>query len=220
MPSLSWVAASDIEYFSEQGEHEKEFAIEKEPLGIGGFQKAFHASSTRTRFHHCKWVIKQYLQAAVDNIKAIKQTVEQHTKKVVQMHMLVKINTTKLQNESAKEDSLVLYGETLEYKKVFMGKMEGGEFVTIEEFIEGEFAKYINNNGEFSISDCQILKKAESLAHFSYERSEKEFVILDMQGSGYHLFDPEIASRKLIEDEEVYFQLSICQLQPSITSLV
>ena len=77
-----------------------------------------------------------------------------------------------------------------------MGKMEGGEFVTIEEFIEGGFTKYINNNGELSVNDSEILKKAESLAHFSYERSEKELMILDMQGSaGYHLFDPEIASK-------------------------
>ena len=30
-------------------------------------------------------------------------------------------------------------------------------------------------------------------------------MILDMQGSGYHLFDPEIASKILIEDEEVLF---------------
>ena len=30
-------------------------------------------------------------------------------------------------------------------------------------------------------------------------------MILDMQGSGYHLFDPEIASQKLIENEEVLF---------------
>ena len=33
--------------------------------------------------------------------------------------------------------------------------------------------------------------------------SEKDIMILDMQASGYHLFDPKIASQKLIEDEEV-----------------
>ena len=184
---------------------EVEFAIEKEPFGIGGFWRAFQASSTTPGYHNCKWVVKKYLQAAIDNIEAVKQTVEQHTKKVVQMHMLAKNISAKLQNELAKEDALVVYGETLKYKKVFMGKMEGSEFVTVEEFIEGGFIKYINNNGELSVNDSEILKKAESLAHFSYERSEKELMVLDMQGSGYHLFDPEIASQKLIEDEEVLF---------------
>lgn len=184
---------------------EVEFAMEKEPFGTGGFRRAFRATSITAGFHNCKWVVKKYLPAAVDNIKVVKQTVEQHTKKVVQMHMLAKNIAAKLQDELVKEDALLLYGETLKYKKVFMGKMEGGEFVTIEEFIEGRFTKYVNNNGELSINDSEILKKAESLAYFSYERSEKEFMILDMQGSGYHLFDPERASKKLIEDKEVLF---------------
>lgn len=184
---------------------EVEFAMEKEPFGTGGFRRAFRATSITAGFHNCKWVVKKYLPAAVDNIKVVKQTVEQHTKKVVQMHMLAKNIAAKLQDELVKEDALLLYGETLKYKKVFMGKMEGGEFVTIEEFIEGRFTKYVNNNGELSINDSEILKKAESLAYFSYERSEKEFMILDMQGSGYHLFDPQRASKKLIEDKEVLF---------------
>ena len=50
------------------------------------------------------------------------------------------------------------------------------------------------------------MKKTESLAHFSYERSDKELMILDMQGSGNYLFDPEIASKKLLDDDnEVLF---------------
>lgn len=44
-----------------------------------------------------------------------------------------------------------------------MNKMEEGEFVTIEEFIEGELTKHINNNGKLSSNDSEILKKAESL---------------------------------------------------------
>lgn len=88
------------------------------------------------------------------------------------MHMLAKNIAVKLQNQLAKDDALVLYGETLKYKKVFMGKMERGEFVTVEEFIEGGFTEYINNNGELSVNDSEILKKAESSAHFSYECSD------------------------------------------------
>ena len=125
--------------------------------------------------------------------------------RALQMDMLAKDIAAKLQNQLAKDDALVLYGETLKYKKVLMGKMEVGGFVSVEEFIEGGFTRYINDNRELIVSDSEILKKAESLAHFSYECSEKEIMILDMQGSGYHLFDPEIASQKLIEDEEVLF---------------
>ena len=69
---------------------EVEFSIEKEPFGIGGFRKAFQATSKTPGFQNSKWVVKKNLQAALENIEAIKQTLEQHTKKVVQMHMLAK----------------------------------------------------------------------------------------------------------------------------------
>ena len=45
------------------------------------------------------------------------------------------------------------------------------EYVIREEFVPGDFVKYINNSGEIcSISDhvdADILHKAEALAHFS-----------------------------------------------------
>lgn len=40
------------------------------------------------------------------------------------------------------------FGLIFEYKKVFMGKINSREFVLIEEYIDGDFIKYINNNGE------------------------------------------------------------------------
>ena len=60
---------------------EVEFTIEKEPFRVGGFQRASQARSTTPGFHNCKWVVKKYLQAVVDDIEAVKQTVEQYTKK-------------------------------------------------------------------------------------------------------------------------------------------
>lgn len=75
----------------------------------------------------------------------------------------------------------------------------------LKNLLRGGFTKYINNSGELSVNDSEIMKKAENLAHFSYDRSEKELMILDMHGSGYNLFDPEIALKTLIEGEEVLF---------------
>ena len=37
-------------------------------------------------------------------------------------------------------------------------------------------------------------------------------MVLDLQGSGYHLFDPEIASRDIIEEGEYLLLLEICQI--------
>jgi hypothetical protein len=72
--------------------------------------------------------------------------------------------------------------------------------VTVEAYIPGEFVKYINNDGE--CIDCpneeldELFLKAQCLSHFSYEYSNKELMILDIQGSGYSLYDPEISTSK------------------------
>jgi hypothetical protein len=36
-----------------------------------------------------------------------------------------------------------IFGKTFSYKKVFMGKTDDGEYVTIE-YIDDDFVKYIN----------------------------------------------------------------------------
>ena len=65
-----------------------------------------------------------------------------------------------------------------------MGRMEGEKWVTVEKYIEASFTKYINNNGMFCGSASCERDKCESLAHFSYERSNEELMVVDMQGSG------------------------------------
>ena len=84
--------------------------------------------------------------------------------------------------------------------------MQDGEYVTIEEFIDGDFTKYLNNTGlvcgNRSTDEC---KKAECLTHYSYEKSSEKLMLLDIQGSMYTLFDPEIASATLLIDSEYLF---------------
>ncbi len=51
----------------------------------------------------------------------------------------------------------------------------------------------------------EICQKAECLAHYSYEKTSKQLMLLDLQGSNYTLFYPEIASANLISNEEFLF---------------
>ena len=60
-----------------------EFSIGKEPFGKGGFPEAYKATSKMPEFCCQHWVVKKYLQSTIDIIKETKQTIEQHTKKVV-----------------------------------------------------------------------------------------------------------------------------------------
>ena len=122
-----------------------EFKIECEPFGIGGFRKAFKASGSG-EFKGSTWVVKRYLENAKKDILELGQSLEEHTKKVVQMHYLARNFTAKLKEELVAQDNEILFGETFSYKKIFMGKI-GEEYVTIEEFVDGTFRKYVNNNG-------------------------------------------------------------------------
>lgn len=76
-----------------------------------------------------------------------------------------------------------------------MGKTDIDEFVTIEEFIDGDFIKYINNTSSLCGEESEFRKKAESLVHFNYDKSKGRLMLMDLQGAEYSLYDPEIASR-------------------------
>lgn len=91
-----------------------EFSITNEPFGKGGFHEAYKATSKAPECCRQQWAVKKYLQSTVDIIKETKQTIEQHTK-VVQMHMLARNFTQKLEKELKEGENLELYGETLTY---------------------------------------------------------------------------------------------------------
>ena len=92
-----------------------------------------------------------------------------------------------------KEDLLGVFGPTLKYKNIYLGKMNG-ESVSVEEFVEGTFTKYINNDGlPCSNIEEDLHKKAECLSHYSYVHSKRQVMVVDIQGAGY-MFDPEVVS--------------------------
>ena len=62
---------------------EVEFLLEKQPLGSGGFRKAFKATSRHKDFAGTSWVIKYYLPQALKCMAETGQTVEDHNRKVV-----------------------------------------------------------------------------------------------------------------------------------------
>ena len=70
-------------------------------------------------------------------------------------------------------------------KKIFRqdrrAKTEEGKTLTVEEFVSGEFVKYINNNGIPCVSGNNVIgQKAQCLSHFSYERSGTKLMVVDI----------------------------------------
>ena len=77
----------------------------------------------------------------------------------------------------------------------------------VEKFISGTFQKYINNDGtivngvETSADD---LKKVEAFFHYTYKKSEGNLMVLDIQGIGNILCDPEIATEDIVDIDDEF----------------
>ena len=51
----------------------------------------------------------------------------------------------------------------------------------------------------------EIFEKAQCLVQYTSLITEEKLMLLDIQGSGYSLYDPEIATADLIDEGEVFF---------------
>lgn len=133
---------------------EAEFKINDDPFGSGGFREAFKASNSSSDSRNNTWLVK-LLSNTQEKLFRPATFALQLTEKVIS------------------EDIQVEYGNTFKYSEVFMGKTDTGDYVTIEEFIPGDFGKHINNNGEVCSKDeeSEVYLKSQSLVHFSYEKS-------------------------------------------------
>ena len=183
-----------------------ELSMETVPFAKGGFRYAYKATSKTPGFSGRTLVVKRYLASAIDIIHQTNQSVEDHTRKVVQMHNLAQNMCSKLKQGLEEMDCLDLYGPTLQYNDIFMGRVadevSDHQWLTVEEFVHGDFAKYMNNDGTMVKKvDKEMSEKCQSLVHFTYERSKQQLIVVDMQGCCYRLFDPEIASKQLKRHE-------------------
>ena len=108
----------------------------------GGFRCCFRVKveEKKQQFYGREWIVKAYKEVTVKNIvDTCKQTLIDHTKKVVQMHYLPKYFCQKLRE--------ILMTETksqcifFNYSDISLGKMEE-EYVTLEKFVLGYFLKH------------------------------------------------------------------------------
>ena len=88
--------------------------------------------------------MKKYLTNALQLIEAANQTEEEHTKIIVQTHVLAKNFATQLEtrvrNTCAKE-----YGKTLSHNNVVMGKVWGIFFFAMEIYLPWPLKNLLKN---------------------------------------------------------------------------
>ena len=183
-----------------------EFMIDEERFAQGGFRNAHHAYAQNCQLVSTKWVVKKYQDGAIKSItNDLKISIEDHTRKQVQLHAVAR-NMAKQFSKKVP----VQFGDSFHYKKTYYSTLKDLP-VTVEEFVPGQFIKYINNNGKVNLHPAddieeEIFAKAECFAHFTYVNSDKKLMLLDIQGSGFTLYDPEIATEELRDDSgEIYF---------------
>jgi len=175
------------------------FSLERKSFASEGFRDAY-LEKTISGTAKGKYVLKRYKEDKVAEIKAIFGTTEAHTRKVIQMNALARNFAQNLDLQRP----IFEYGPTFRYSKVYYANFNG-EYIILEDFIEGTFAKYINNTGEICGDvSSEISFKAETFVHFTYVNSDQQLLVSDIQGVDYWLCDPEIASAKLTEENDSY----------------
>ena len=100
--------------------------------------------------------MKKYNGKATDNIlNALKSTVQNHCRKQVQMHSVARHIASKF-----KRSPPSTFGQCFTYNRCYYTSFDG-QPATIEEYVPGDFTKYINNNGVcFTVPEdaSQVLK--------------------------------------------------------------
>ena len=176
---------------------EATFLLQRKCFASGGFRNAYLTKAI-SGIAKEKYVLKRYRKEKVKEIEELFGTTEVHTRKAVQMNALARNFAQNLDLERP----ILEYGQTFTYTKVYYSSFNG-EFVTLENFLEGTFQKYINNTGEICGNDISnISLKAEAFVHFTYVNSNQQLIVSDILGVNYSLCDPEIASAKLMDDND------------------
>jgi len=67
---------------------------------------------------------------------------------------------------------------------------EGSPLFHLEHYIEGNYIKHNSNSG--FVEDVQIRNTPHAFSHFSFECSNHELIIVDIQGVGNFNTDPQI----------------------------
>ncbi|XP_022795749.1 alpha-protein kinase vwkA-like [Stylophora pistillata] len=143
-------------------------------------------------------VLKKYKQSEITGIVQLFGSIESHTRKSVQLNALARNFSQTLANEV----SVFEFGQTFSYNKVYFRSINN-EHVTLESHLEGTFQKSINNDGVICvITQDELSQKAEAYVHYTYVKSKQQLMVADIQGVGYSLCDPEIASAELQDPDD------------------
>eukprot|EP00794_Sanderia_malayensis_P008333 gene8333-9230_t len=172
---LTLTLSFDIRIQEWKEEAKMENFVHRERFSEGRFWNAFQYFQLGEKDESKSWVLKLY--------------------KPKEMQTIVEQLLTKIEAHS--------------HKQVYCTKTDG-EPATFEEFLNGQFIKYDNNNGYCAEptmhlteneNEKELYGKAQTLVDFCNKVTEGKMMLLDIEGSGFSLSDPEIGTPKLYDDD-------------------
>ena len=194
------VEAFDAENACWSDPMEVKLQLANKKFSIGGIRDADRCTGKSNLVGNL--VLKRYRPERISDLTNLFSSLESHTRKVVQMHSLACYFVRKM-----KADAPPDFGIHFLYTELYYGKL-CDEYVTLETFIPGMFKKYVNNTGDIVTTDgTETALKAETFVHYTYVTSNKQLMVLDLQGCDFSLCDPEIASTELYDTDQ---QINFC----------
>ncbi|XP_067886068.1 LOW QUALITY PROTEIN: transient receptor potential cation channel subfamily M member 6-like [Heterodontus francisci] len=79
------------------------------------------------------------------------------------------------------------------------------QWLTMEKYMNGQFRKYNNNNGDELIPSNLLEETMLAFSHWSYEYTRGELLVLDLQGVGENLTDPSVIKAEEKTSQEMVF---------------
>ncbi|XP_058231170.1 transient receptor potential cation channel subfamily M member 6 isoform X2 [Hemibagrus wyckioides] len=67
-----------------------------------------------------------------------------------------------------------------------------GQWLTIERSMNGDFTKYNSTTGEEITPSCGLEETVLAFSHWTYEYTDRELLVLDLQGVGVELTEPSV----------------------------
>lgn len=139
-------------------------SLDKSSFASGGFRDAYEATSI-SGLPPGKYVLKRYRGDRIADIEKLFVSTEEHNRKDVQMNALARNFAQSMEMDKPALE----FGRSFTYTKVYYSVLNG-KFVTVENFLDGTFQKYINHTGKVcnDAGSSEIISKAEAFVHFTY----------------------------------------------------
>uniref|UniRef100_A0A673GGP5 non-specific serine/threonine protein kinase n=1 Tax=Sinocyclocheilus rhinocerous TaxID=307959 RepID=A0A673GGP5_9TELE len=150
----------------------------------------------------CTWAEGDVLKlGSVYVVKAFRQEVVRIWQKVFPISTSLHLCLREIQQQRAAQKLMQRFNQikpsSVPYSPRFLDVSllhwrSDGQWLTVEKNMSGHFRKYNNNTGEEILPSSGLEEAMLAFSHWTYEYTNRELLVLDLQGVGADLTDPSL----------------------------